>query len=110
TLDELPGYGTAMGYLAVAQSLLGETESARALINRGLSVDPDNSTMKTFMVCAHAELNDIDAAYSLFEQMLLGANLPQIRYFTRVAQHVIRADPRFGAALSAATMRLSPSS
>lgn len=110
TLDERPDYGTAMGYLSVAQTLLGEAESARTIIKRGLDVDPDNSTMKIFMVCAYAELNDIDAAFTLFDELLLAANTAQIRYFRRVAQHVIRADPRFEIALAAATERLSFSS
>ena len=110
TLDEHPAYGTAMGYLAVAKALLGEAQSARALINRGLSVDPDNSTMKIFMVCAYAELNDLDAAFLLFNELLLTANPAQLRYFRRVAQHVIRADLRFEAALGEAEKRLLQSS
>ncbi len=107
TLDAHPDYGTAMGYLALAQALVGETEAAKALIERGLAIDPHNSTMKIFMVCALAEMNEIEAAFALFDEMLLAANMAQIRYFRRVAQHAIGADRRFEAALASATTRLS---
>jgi adenylate cyclase len=110
TLDQNPAYGTAMGYLALAKALLGEEQSARALIERGLRIDPANSTMKIFMVCAYAELNDLHAALLLFDELVLAANTAQLRYFRRVAQHVIRADARFEAALAQAGQRLLLSS
>jgi adenylate cyclase len=105
-LEEHPNYGTAMGYSGLAYAILGEDERSREITERGLAVDPNNSTMKIFIVCARARW-DVDAALALFAELTAAANLAQLRYFRRVAHHVIGADLRFQSTLDAAERRLA---
>jgi hypothetical protein len=100
--------GTAMGYLAIAYAVFGESERAREMARQGLAADPGNSTMKILLVSALGALRDFDGAYDLLLELLAAANVAQIRYFRRVAHAVLRADARFGAALLAAEHRSAP--
>ncbi|HEY5288727.1 MAG TPA: TIR domain-containing protein, partial [Caulobacteraceae bacterium] len=100
--------GSAMGFAAVALAVLGETERAKAWIERALMIDPDNLNMRYNFACAmcvHAE--DAEAAIDLMGPVLATTTLMWLNHIKIDPDlRVIASNPRFQAMIAAAEARL----
>jgi adenylate cyclase len=101
-----PNNGSALGHGAYSLAALGETERAREWIDRALLIDPDNMVMRYNLACTVAvHFDDVDLALSLMEPWL--TSLVMVRHAEADPDlDRIRDDPRFGAMLEAAKVRL----
>jgi len=100
----LTGIGCAVGALAY----LGEGERARALVERGLLIDPDNLIMRYNFACGlSAGLNDADGALDLLAPVFARMT-PDLLRHTLIDPDLdpIRQDPRFAAMVSETASRL----
>jgi adenylate cyclase len=107
-LEHDPNNGAALSVAARALASLGDAEGARALIERGLLLDPDNLNMcYNFGSIYAAELNDFEAAFALLEPALARASGTLIRW-AEIDPDVdsLRDDPRFQQMLEAAKARV----
>ena len=99
----LSGIGCAVGALIA----LGEADRARALVERGLLIDPDNGRMRYNFACGLSGfLGDHDRALELLAPVFAECSAGLLRH---VAQDPdldgIRHDPRFQAMVAAALER-----
>ncbi|MDB5448697.1 MAG: hypothetical protein JWQ97_4014 [Phenylobacterium sp.] len=100
----LSSIGCGVGALAC----LGETEKARALVERGLLIDPDNVRMRYNFACGlSAGLHDTEAALELLRPVFATITPSLLLHTLRDPDlDPIRNDPRFVAMLSDAAARL----
>ena len=100
----LSGIGCAVGALTA----LGQVDRARALVQRGLLIDPENSRMRYNFACGmSACVGDYDAAIALLEPVFAECSAGLLRHVkTDPDLDPIRDDPRFQAMITAATARL----
>lgn len=100
----LSGIGCAVGALAA----LGETERARALVRRGLLIDPDNQRMRYNFACGmSACVGDADTALELLGPVFAHMSASMLRHAQRDPDlDPIRSDPRFREMMAAAAKRL----
>jgi adenylate cyclase len=101
--------GTAMGSGVGALAALGQVERARALIERGLLIEPDNVNMRYNFACGvSAFLKDVDGALELLAPVFATASSSLLRHAERDPDLVaVRGDPRFEAMFAAAKSRLA---
>jgi adenylate cyclase len=100
---------SAIGCAVGALTVLGKVDRARALIERGLLIDPDNSRMRYNFACGlSACVGDYEMAIDLLEPVLANCAAGLIRHIASDPDlDPIREHPRFMAMVSAATTRLS---
>ena len=100
----LSGIGCAVGALTA----LGEVDRARALVERGLLIDPDNSRMRYNFACGlSAFVGDYDSAIALLEPVFAECSAGLLRHVeTDPDLDPIRDDRRFKAMIEAASVRL----
>jgi len=108
-LAEQPENGMALGAMAEALAVLGESERAREAVRFGMLLDPDNTLMKICFTRALALVPDVDAALDIFEhavktitrQLLFGSVLLEPNLAA------LREQPRFKAAVAVAEARFA---
>jgi adenylate cyclase len=97
------------GYSAYALAALGESERAKARMNRALLIDPDNFNMRYNFVCAlSVHLKDKEAALEMLGpvfEMITDTFLPYAKADPDL--EFLRDDPRYQAMVSAAEARLA---
>jgi adenylate cyclase len=100
----LSGIGCAVGALAA----LGEVERARALVQRGLLIDPGSQRMRYNFACGmSATVGDPDAALELLGPVFEQMTATTLRHALDDPDlDPLRDDPRFQAMLAAAAERL----
>ena len=101
--------GAAMSVAARALASVGDAEGAKALVERGLLLDPDNLNMwYNFGSVYAAQFNDPDAAFALIEPAIAKASGTLIRW-AEIDPDVdsLRADPRFDSMLAEAKARVA---
>ena len=101
--------GAALSVAARALAVLGDPERAKALIERGLLLDPDNLNMLyNFGAVYAAQLGDPDAALALIEPAIAKASGTLIRW-AEIDPDVdsLRDDPRFQSILAEAKARVA---
>jgi adenylate cyclase len=104
--------GSAMGFAAVALAVLGQSDRAKAWIERALLIDPDNLNMRYNFVCAMCvHLEDPAAALDLMGPLLATTTLTWLNHI-RIDPDLaaIRGHPRFQAMITAAETRLAQAS
>lgn len=107
-LEHDPNSGAALAVAARALATLGDVEGAKALIDHGLLLDPDNLNMwYNFGALYAAQLNDPEAAFALIEPAIAKASGSLIRW-AEIDPDVdsLRGDPRFDALLAEAKARV----
>lgn len=104
----LSGIGCAVGALIA----LGQVDRARALVERGLLIDPDNGRMRYNIACSmSAFLGDHDRALELLEPVFAECSAGLLRHVEHDPDlDPIREDPRFRAMVAAATQRVGMAS
>ena len=106
-LAQEPDNGVAMGYAAVALSVLNHADRVMEIVSRGLLLDPENEIMKIQFLRAYCELRDADAALSLLEEISKVVSLRMLGALKVMADFTfIRDDSRCVAVLAAADARL----
>ena len=108
-LQHDPNNGAALSVAARARAGLGDAKGAKALMERGLLLDPDNLNMSyNFGSVYAAELNDPEAALALIEPALAKASGALIRW-AEIDPDVdsLRSDARFESVLAEAKARIS---
>ena len=106
-----PDNGSAMGYVVGALAILGETDRAKAWVERAMLLDPDNFNMRFNIACALATtLNDHEAALDLLGPYLEQVNIERLAW-TKIdaSLDALRDQPRFEAMIAAAETRLAQS-
>jgi adenylate cyclase len=108
-LKEDRGNGSAMGFGAVALAALGETERARAWMERALLIEPDNLNMRYNFACALCLQPDgAEAAIDMMAPVLERTTLMWLNHIRIDPDLAAIADrPRFQALIAAAETRLS---
>lgn len=98
----------AIGCAVDALAVLGQADRARALIERGLLIDPDNGRMRYNFACAlSAFLGDHELALTILEPVLANGNPGLMRHLAKDPDlDGLRGDPRFAAMVAAAAERL----
>jgi adenylate cyclase len=100
----LSSIGCAVGALTA----LGQVDRARALVERGLLIDPDNSRMRYNFACGMSSwVGDYERAIELLEPVFATCSAGLVRHVEHDPDlDPIRDDPRFMAMVAAATARL----
>jgi adenylate cyclase len=101
--------GAALSVAARALAALGDAEGAKALIDRGLLLDPDNLNMRyNFGSVYAALLDDPEAAFVLIEPAIGKASGTLVRW-AEIDPDVdsLRSDPRFDSMLAEAKARIA---
>jgi len=100
----LSAIGCAVGALAA----LGQVERARALVERGLLIDPDNARMRYNFACGMcASVGDYDLALELLEPVLAQCSASMIRHLHQDPDlDPLREHPGFRAMVEAAAHRV----
>jgi adenylate cyclase len=108
-LEDDKSNGSAMGFAAVALAALGETERARAWMDRALLIEPDNLNMRYNFGCALC-LNPegAEAAIEMMTPVLATTTLMWLNHI-RIDPDLeaIADNPRFKAMIAAAEARLA---
>ena len=107
TLAHDPNNGAALSVGAHALAALGDADSARELIDRGLLLDPDNLNMSyNFAAVYAANLNDPEEALALLQPTMAKASGALISW-AEIDPDVdsLRGDPRFQSMLAEAKAR-----
>jgi adenylate cyclase len=101
SLSNMAAAVAALGYL-------GHWDRAKALLDRGLLIDPDNAAMRYNFACAMCVgLNDLDTAVDLLEPVFAGAAPDLLRHaLVDPDLDALRDDPRFKAMVAEAAARL----
>ena len=93
-------YKVMIGRLAVAYGVTGQLTKAKAVLEYGLSLDPQNPTFHYNLACYYAEADDFQAALSYLEaalkyraNLLPGDKWPDIKNDNSFKKY--REDPRF---------------
>jgi adenylate cyclase len=106
-----PNNGSALGFGVNALAALGERERAIEWMDKALLVEPGNMTMRYNFACfASARLHDADRAIDLLQPVINTATSWFVDYAMKDADlDTIRGDPRYGAMIDAAQLRLAGS-
>jgi adenylate cyclase len=106
-LDREPDSGMAMGLMAWALAVLGETDRARELVRRGLLIDPDNGEMRVNFTRALAACDDLEGACDVLEPLLATADRAFLGNILLAPDaKPFFGHPRFQAMITAAEARL----
>jgi len=100
---------SVMAYSAQALAALGESERAKARMNRALLIDPDNTDMRYNFACTlNTYLSDKDAALGMLGG-LLGAISPHLLRYLKGDPDFdsLHDDPRYQAMVATAEARLA---
>ncbi|CAN7553752.1 winged helix-turn-helix domain-containing protein [Phenylobacterium sp. LjRoot225] len=99
---------SAIGCAVGALTALGQVERARALVERGLLIDPDNSRMRYNFACGmSACVGDYELAVELLEPVLAQCATGLLRHIAHDPDlDPIRDDPRFQEMVRRAGVRL----
>ena len=97
------------GYSAYGLAALGEAERAKAHMNRGLLIDPDNINMRYNFVCTlSVHLKDKEAALEMFLPVCKAMTDSLLDYANADPDlELLREDPRYKVMMSAAEARLA---
>jgi Flp pilus assembly protein TadD len=107
-LDREPDSGMAMGLMAWALAVLGESDRARELVRRGLLIDPDNAEMRINLTRALAACDDLDGACDILEPILATAGRAFLDNLLLAPDaKPFFGHPRFQAMIAAAEARLA---
>ncbi len=100
---------SVMAYSAVALGALGESERAKARMNRALLIDPDNMDMRYNFACSLNEyLHDKAATLDMLAPLLATITAYLLRYLKADPDFVsLHDDPRYQAMVVAAEARLA---
>ena len=99
---------SSIGCAVSALACLGQTERARALVERGLLIDPDNGRMRYNFACGvSADLRDAEAAVDLLAPIFATISPALLRHTLRDPDlDPIRQHPRYVAMFAEAAARL----
>jgi adenylate cyclase len=100
---------SAIGCAVGALTALGQVDRARALVERGLLIDPDNSRMRYNFACGmSACVGDYELALELLEPVFAQCAAGLVRHVAHDPDlDPIRNDPRYVAMVRAACERLA---
>jgi adenylate cyclase len=101
--------GDALGHGSDALAVLGQSERAKAWMNRALLIDPDNMNMRyNFACCLAVHLKDTDAAIEMLAPVIARSSRSNINYAKIDPDFdTIRDDPRFVAMIADAEAALA---
>jgi adenylate cyclase len=109
TLGQDPSNGAAMAFSCYALATLGQSESAKAWMNRALLIDPDNANMRYNFACAlSCHLHDRDGAIEVLRPLFDSISIGLLNHAKADPDlDPVRDDPRFQAMVAAAEARLA---
>jgi adenylate cyclase len=92
-----PSNGAALGIIAGAHAILGESDRAREWIERAMLIDPDNTKMKYNFACVLAAyVGDKAQALVLLERALSAGGLTMLKAAEQDTDlDCLREDPQF---------------
>ncbi|HEU5481987.1 MAG TPA: tetratricopeptide repeat protein, partial [Sphingomicrobium sp.] len=108
-LEHDPNNGAALSVAARALAGLGDAQGAKAMIDRGLLLDPDNLNMCYNLASVYAaELHDPESALALLEPTMAKVSGALIRWVD-IDPDVdsLRGDPRFISIVAEAKERIA---
>jgi adenylate cyclase len=107
-----PDNGSAMAFLVIALSVLGENERMKEWIERAVLLDPDNVNMRYNLACVLIKFaHDTDAGLDMLGFVLERCLADVVNWVQGDADlDPVRDDPRFRAMLAAAEARIARTS
>jgi adenylate cyclase len=103
-----PNNANVMAYSAYALAAMGESEPAKARMNRALLIDPGNFLMRYNFACTlSGKLRDKEAAFTMLTEVFKTISEAFIRYAKDDPDFVLlRDDPRWDALIAGAEARI----